>query len=292
MSPSTPQLSIGLPVFNGERFLESALNSLLGQSYTDYELIIVDNASADATEEICRSYAARDPRIRYHRNPQNIGPAGNFYRSLELSSGHYYKYAADDDLYDPRFLEECLRVVERDPSVVCCFTPAELIDEQGAHIDNLDLPINTGASQADARLYDVIGVDYLCIQLYGVVRTDVFRSLHRYEGYYGWDRNLLADLALAGRIVALPQHLFRHRLHPKSTGAMLHFSRPVDELNRVDPSVNWSLQLSKPQRSAATRFKNYFAAVGRARLSPAQQARCYAQLARLIAEKAAKRLAR
>lgn len=290
MSLPTPKLSIGLPVFNGERYLETALKSILAQSYSDYELVIVDNASADATEEICRRYASRDARVRYHRNAENLGPAYNFYRSLELSSGRYYKYAADDDLYDPQFLERCMTVVESDPGVVCCYTLAELIDEHGAHIESLDAVIDTNSPDVDVRLYQVIAVDHLCIQLYGVVRTEVFRRLHRYEGYYGWDRNLLAELALAGRIVALPEHLFQHRLHAKSTGAMLHFARPLDELKQVDPSVDWSLQLSKPQRSAVTRFKNYFTAVAKAALRPAEQARCYAQLVRLMAEKGVARL--
>jgi glycosyltransferase involved in cell wall biosynthesis len=292
MSLSTPKLSIGLPVFNGERYLETALKSLLAQSYSDYELLIVDNASADATEEICRSYASRDARVRYHRNPENQGPAYSFYRALELASGRYYKYAADDDLYDPRFLAECMAVAERDPDVVCCYTHAELIDEDGVHIENLDVPIDTNSPKVEVRLYQVIGVDHLCIQLYGVTRTDVFRRLRRYEGYYGWDRNLLAELALAGRIVTLPEHLFKHRLHAKSNGSMLHFARPLDELKKVDPSVDWALQLSKPQRSSVTRFKNYFTAVAKAPLGPGEQARCYAQLARLVAEKAVGRLRR
>jgi hypothetical protein len=185
-----------------------------------------------------------------------------------------------------------MAVVERDPGVVCCYTLAELIDEDDVHIENLDVPIDTDSPEVDVRLYQVIGVDHLCIQLYGVVRTEVFRRLRRYEGYYGWDRNLLAELALAGRIVVLREHLFRHRLHAKSTGAMLHFARPLDELKQVDPSVDWSLQLSKPQRSAVIRFKNYFTAVAKAPLRPREQARCYAQLARLVAEKTAGRLRR
>lgn len=290
MSLSTPKLSIGVPVFNSQRYLESALKSLLAQSYSDYELVIVDNASSDATEEICRTFAAQDTRISYHRNAENIGPARNLYRTLELSSARYYKYAADDDLYDPQFIERCVNVLDGDPSVVCCFTRAQLIDEEGAPLENLDVEIKTDSTDVAVRLYDMIGVDYLCIQLYGVARTDVLRNLRRYEGYYGWDRNLLADLAIAGRIVALPEHLFLHRLHAKSTGSMLHFSRPIDELKRVDPSVNWSLQLSKPQRSAAKRFRNYFASVARAPLRRSEQAQCFAQLARLVAEKALKRL--
>jgi len=290
MSLSTPTLSIGVPIFNSERYLESALDSLLAQSYSDYELVIVDNASVDATEEICRAYASRDARIRYHRNAVNLGPARNFYRTLELSTGRYYKYAADDDLYDPQFIDRCVSPLEADPSLVCCYSRAQLIDENGAHLENLDVEINTDSNDVAVRLYNMISVDYLCIQLYGVIRTDVLRSLRPFEGYYGWDRNLLAELAIAGRILALPEHLFLHRLHPKSTGSMLHFSRPLDELKRVDPTVNWSMQLRKPQRSAATRFKNYFASVARAPLRPAERVLCYAQLTRLIAEKAMRRV--
>jgi glycosyltransferase involved in cell wall biosynthesis len=82
VSNNKPRVSIGLPVYNGERFLKEALDSLLAQIYTDFELIISDNASTDQIESICRTYAASDRRIRYYRNKENVGAAHNFNRVL------------------------------------------------------------------------------------------------------------------------------------------------------------------------------------------------------------------
>ena len=86
------RVSIGLPVYNGEKYLEQALISILSQTYTDFELIISDNASTDRTQAICREYAAKDPRIRYYCNEENLGAAPNHNRVFELASGEYFKW--------------------------------------------------------------------------------------------------------------------------------------------------------------------------------------------------------
>ena len=102
--PAHPRVSIGLPVYNGELFLENALDSILSQTYSDFELIISDNASDDKTEEICRSYAARDKRVRYSRNAHNLGAAPNYNRVYHLARGRYFKWASHDDVLAPEFL--------------------------------------------------------------------------------------------------------------------------------------------------------------------------------------------
>jgi len=116
-----PKVSIGLPVYNGENYLRNALESILDQTFRDFEVIISDNASTDRTGEICREYAAKDPRIRYCRNDRNLGAAGNFNRAFELSSGEYFKWAAHDDVIERDFLSSCVSVLDEDPSVVACF---------------------------------------------------------------------------------------------------------------------------------------------------------------------------
>jgi glycosyltransferase involved in cell wall biosynthesis len=292
MSAPRPQVSIGLPVFNGQRYLALAIDSLLAQTHTDFELVIVDNASTDRTEEICRDYAARDARVRYHRNPENIGPGLNYYRTVDLASAPYFKLAADDDLYEPEFVARCLSVLESIPEAVCVYSRVKVIDEAGQHVSNLDVRLDTHSEKPHVRFYNMIGVDYLCIQLYGVMKLDVLRRVHRYQGYSAWDRNLLAELALLGQIHEIPEHMFLHRLHAKATGAMLHFGRPLEELKAVDPSINWTGELSKPKLYAARRFANYFSAIARAPLSAKERALCCGQLARLGVEKAAARAKR
>jgi glycosyltransferase involved in cell wall biosynthesis len=117
MEKSNPKVSIGLPVYNGENFIREAIDSILGQIFCDFELIISDNASSDGTEEICRSYAGRDQRVRYYRNEENIGSSGNYTRVFLLAKGKYFKWTAHDDICKPDFIEKCIEVLDKDDSL-------------------------------------------------------------------------------------------------------------------------------------------------------------------------------
>ena len=108
------QLSIGLPIYNGEEFLKEAIESLINQTFEDFEIVISDNASTDQTQQICRYYADLDPRIRYYRCKQNLGAAWNYNRVFELSYGEYFKWAAHDDFCGPAFFERCVDALDRD----------------------------------------------------------------------------------------------------------------------------------------------------------------------------------
>src|SRR2546428_8185883 len=123
-----PRVSIGLGVYNGQVFLNQTLDSILAQTFDDFELIISDNASTDGTEEICREYAARDGRIRYSRNATNIGSNGNFKRVFQLATGEYFRWSAADDLFAPTSLQECVNVLDDHPKVVLCYPRTILID--------------------------------------------------------------------------------------------------------------------------------------------------------------------
>jgi glycosyltransferase involved in cell wall biosynthesis len=123
-------VSVGVPVYNGARYVARTLDSLLAQTLTDFELIITDNASTDATESICRDYAQRDSRIRYHRADTNLGVVRNFNWCVELARGEYFHWHAADDMAAPTLLEKCVAVLDADPSVVLAFARTMLIDEQ------------------------------------------------------------------------------------------------------------------------------------------------------------------
>lgn len=124
------RVSIGMPVYNGENFIEAALRSILAQTCREFELVVSDNASTDRTEDICRAYASLYPRIRYYRGDHNIGPARNANRTFLLSSGPYFKLAAHDDVLAPDFIEKCAGVLDRDPGVVLAYPLTMWIDEQ------------------------------------------------------------------------------------------------------------------------------------------------------------------
>lgn len=103
-------VSVGMPVYNGEKYISKAIDSILNQTVSHFELIISDNASCDATEQICRSYLCKDSRIRYFRHPENRGAVENFKFVFEKASGEYFMWAAADDLWSQNWLEEMLKL--------------------------------------------------------------------------------------------------------------------------------------------------------------------------------------
>jgi glycosyltransferase involved in cell wall biosynthesis len=113
---ATPTVSIGMPVYNGERYIREALDSLLAQTYTDFELIISDNASTDGTESACREYATKDARVHYIRQNENRGFASNFRFVLDKAEGNYFMWAACDDFWLPNFISECVSAMASAPS--------------------------------------------------------------------------------------------------------------------------------------------------------------------------------
>lgn len=210
-----PEVTIGLPVHNGARFLEAAIGSILAQTFTEFELIISDNASDDATPTICRRFAAGDARVRYVRNPANLGASANFNRVFRLASGRYFKWAAHDDVIAPGFLERCVEVLRRDVEVVLCYPRARFIDETGHVINEYELPPGHATSpQPEDRLGDVILTDHWCFQVFGLIQAEGLARTRLFGTETMADKILLAELALLGRFREVPEPLFFSREHP------------------------------------------------------------------------------
>jgi len=127
MTNPNPKVSIGLPVYNGERFLAETIESVLAQTFTDFELIISDNGSSDHTKEICLEYVLRDQRIRCVRSEVNRGASWNYRRVFELSQGKYFRWAPADDLFAPESLAECITTLDANPDAVLCYPKTLLI---------------------------------------------------------------------------------------------------------------------------------------------------------------------
>ncbi len=222
MNAIQPRVSIGLPVYNGERYLAEALKSLLSQTFRDFELIISDNASTDRTERICRHYAAQDSRIRYYRNATNLGAAPNFNRTAELATGEYFQWACYDDLWLPECLERCVEVLDRDPSVVLCHTLVRIIDDQGVAIKDfkhhLVKPTAGPPPSASARVpeerFNRMIYERGCFPLLGLMRLSALRKTRGHEAYAHGDGVLMTRLALLGRYHEIPEVLFLNRDHP------------------------------------------------------------------------------
>jgi glycosyltransferase involved in cell wall biosynthesis len=214
MSEKKPRVSIGLPLYNAERFLEQALNGILSQTFTDFELVISDNASTDRTQEICEAYAARDPRIRYHRNPHNIGVSRNFNRVFELSQGEYFKWCAHDDVPAPTFVEKCVAFLDEHPQYVLCYAKGIGIDESGAEVRYSVYNLRADSPRLSERFHDLVMIEYPIDMLFGVIRSSSLRRTPLLEHYPSSDRILLVRLALMGPVHCLPEYLHKDREYP------------------------------------------------------------------------------
>ncbi len=279
---AVPRLSIGLPVYNGEHYLAESLDALLGQSYEDFELIVSDNASTDGTADVCRRYQKMDSRIRYVRQPRNIGCAPNHNFLVQHASGELFKWASDDDLYARDLLRLCVEALDEHPDVVLAHSWTAMIDTSGAVTNAIEYPLATSSTRAPERfrsmLFDEGGDDDG-----GVIRMDVLRRVAPLDSYYHSDRTIIAELALHGRFYQVPDWLYFRRDHP-------------DRALRAFPTVRtWCTNLD-PRRADRLRHPTarlwaeyiwaYVAAIRRAPLSPADRRECYRQLAQWAANRA------
>jgi glycosyltransferase involved in cell wall biosynthesis len=263
-----PRVSVGLPVHNGEDYLEQTLDSLLGQTFGDFELIISDNASTDRTEQICRKYAAKDKRIRYLRNETNIGAAENFNRLFLLSRGEYFKWAAADDVCLPEFLARCVAALDRESGAVLAFTTVIQIDEYGKHLGTVPPVQEAASADPHVRFRRLMRYDHLCEQVFGLIRSSVLRQTNLIEKYTDSDRVLLSHLALFGHFALIPEPLFLNRLHPKSSTRAYPDGR--SRMMWFDPSFE-----GRKVFPFWTEFNGFCRAINQSPLSKGNKARCY-----------------
>lgn len=210
-----PRVSIGLPVYNGENYMAAAIEGVLAQTFTDLELIIADDASTDRTAEICRDYAARDPRVRYHRNERNRGAAPNYNNLVRLARGEYFKWIAHDDVITPDYLAKTVDALDRRPEAVLAHTQVRMIDKDGGELTFYDnaLPLTTGTSQAE-RFRGVVLDRYAHHAFFGLMRAEALGKTPLHKSYAGGDRALVVFLALLGPFAHVPEPLYWQRHHP------------------------------------------------------------------------------
>ncbi len=260
MAPSSlPRMGVCMPVFNGEAFVAESLESILAQTFTDYELLISDNASTDCTPDICREYASRDSRIRYLRNDVNIGPNRNFNLLVQKARGRYFKLATADDHCAPDFLARCVEVLDHEPEVILCYARTGLIDAEGRLLGDYDDNLDLRSASAVERFLGAVQQVRLVNVLQGVIRHDELRKTGLLAPRPDSDVLLVAELALRGRFHELPDRLFLRRLHPAAASAI---KTPEERAAFVDP-------LAKSIRPLGTwrEHLGYAAAILRAPLS-------------------------
>ncbi|MCI0540689.1 MAG: glycosyltransferase [Verrucomicrobiales bacterium] len=222
MSDNNPCVSIGLPVYNGERYLRETLDSLLAQTFEDFELIISDNASTDGTYGICREYASKDCRIHYYLNDENMGAAWNFNRVFELAVGKYFKWAASDDLCAPDYLLRCVEILDRNPACVLCFPQTVRIDEFGNETGNNISGLNLSSPTVHERykqLHEFLSywVNRVVPVAFALTRSCVLKTTPLVGAYEGSDVTLAAELALRGEFCEIPEPLFYQRWHAENS---------------------------------------------------------------------------
>lgn len=268
------RLTIGLPVYNGERHVRECLDSVLGQSYEDFELIISDNASNDGTADICRRYAQLDSRIIYIRQPLNIGRVPNHNFLIEQANGTLFKWVAADDLYARDLLERSVEVFDEHPEVVLVHSRSAIVDEAGTVTELVQYPVASDEGRAPDRfrsmLFDGWGDDS-----YGLIRTDVLRRTPLHGSYHYADRTFSIELALHGPFYQVPDWLFFRREAPdrdRSVRARCAY---------LDPRR--ASRLSHPvARLYGEYLVAYVGMLQRAPLSGAERRECYGHLARWV----------
>ena len=269
-----PIVSVGLPVYNGEKYLKQALYSICNQDFHDFELIISDNASIDGTAEICKTYAAKDRRIRYFRNEKNIGAAPNYEKVFKLSRGELFKWCAHDDVCHSGFLRRCVETFAgAPPSVVLVYPRCELIDEFGKVVGQAIDRVETKARRPHRRLGTVIRRMSYAYPIWGLIRKEYLSKSSLTGSVCYWDDVLLAELSLFGEIWEIPEVLSQQRCHPGNSIAICS-SEQSDE---VSSDLN---KASKKTRQALLQWTDPSKCAKRIWL-PVQEERCVEYMKRV-----------
>lgn len=306
-----PRLSVGLPVYNGEKYLDQSIESVLGQTYEDFELIISDNASTDNTADICRRYAKQDPRIRYIRQARNIGLSPNHNFVLQLSRGEYFKWAAADDLYGRDLLKSCVDILDEDAGVVLAHSFEAAIDAAGIVLQARDYPLATDSPQAPERFRSILfgssglfessdpaaaglvrrdnnGILRAC-DMYGVIRTPVLRKVTPLGSFHHPDVVLECALALYGRFRIAPDWWYFRRDCPDRT---VHTAPRVRDRCVVhDPSRKNGL-LHPTVRLVGEYLWAYVRAIQDAPISTGDRRACYRTLTAWMLDRATSKIVR
>lgn len=275
MSIKAPTISIGLPVYNGEQYLEKAIKSVLDQTYPDFELILCDNASADRTGEICRQYAEQDKRVRYHRNEENVGAARNFNLSVELARGEYFKWMAHDDFIAPTYLEECIKIYQADPELVLVYPKTLDVDENDNVLGQKDFNLHEKDPHPEVRFRYHICIEHSCYSVFGLMKREQLLKTPMIGSYVASDRVLLALFSLLGRMYEIPKDLYYHREHQQRS------TRSVDALQMM---LGWFDPAQKGKRSFPyfRILKEYIHSINSVTLSFFTSLKCYFQLLRWL----------
>jgi glycosyltransferase involved in cell wall biosynthesis len=245
--PATARVTIGMPVFNGEPLIARAIESILQQSFGDFRLVVLDNASTDGTGEIVRAYARQDPRVEYLRNQCDLGAAANFNAVCALSASEYFKWAAHDDEIRSDYLQKCVAALDADASAVLAHSYVERIDDGGAALGSYDpLPAAVGSPDPLQRFRARVLYRGWCTEIFGLIRAHQLAGTMMIGAFPASDLSLITELCLRGRFIIIPEPLFLHRSHA-ARYTTARFERARDGSGR-ESILTWYDTSSKPNR--------------------------------------------
>ena len=208
-----------MPVYNGEEYIEESIRCILNQTCEDFELIISDNASTDRTKKICQDFVKTDQRISYVCNKKNLGAAANYNQAFRLSSGKYFRWFNSDDLCAPNCHEQCLSVIENNPSAVLCYGKTSFIDMRGEitglYEDNLNLQQDCPVDRYKIFCKSV----GLTNVIYGLMRRSAMERtmLMGDSSFPAADIDFMAEMTLYGTFIEIPEVLFFRRMHEQAS---------------------------------------------------------------------------
>ncbi|NNC11883.1 glycosyltransferase family 2 protein [Planctomonas sp. JC2975] len=233
-----PRVSVGVPVYNGEEYLETALRALQKQTLREFEVIISDNASTDGSRAIAERFAVEDERFHVIGSMKNEGIPRNFNATLESAAAPLFMWNAADDFARPEHLEACCAVLDAHPEAWIAFSRIDAIDAEGRFLnsrddENLDFGGLDASGRVDLflrrQVYQVIGFG-------GVIRTDRLREYGGLPPFYGGDIVLGLGLAIKAPWIQVPRALYVRRMHEgqfgKSQGGDI-----ATQIRHYDPSI-------------------------------------------------------
>jgi glycosyltransferase involved in cell wall biosynthesis len=233
--PTQPLVSIGLPVYNGQEYLREAIDSLLGQTYRNIELIISDNASTDGTQALCEAYVVQDARVRYSRRPQNIGGVRNHSHVVAQARGEFFMWGSSDDRWQPTYVERCVELLRAEPSLVLAYTLNATMDESGRPTGVYAPGYRLDTDDVVERFRQLTQTDNPIEPFYGVMRLSAMRSTAPLALHPGFDRFVLAELGLLGRFRQVPEPLYTRRIH--SNQSVRAFPKLRERYYWINPSA-------------------------------------------------------
>jgi glycosyltransferase involved in cell wall biosynthesis len=210
-------VTIGVPVYNGARYLRQCIDSLLCQTFDDFVLLISDNASTDGTREIAEAYVKLDPRVRYHRHTHNVGMYGNYEHLMRSADTRYLKIANADDFWAPTMVGDAVRRLESDASIALCYPLMTKVDADGQPTEQYDYRLHLVEDDPAVRFRRVLTEIRLINHLTGVIRTDAVRRTLPIPRITGFDRILVAELSLYGKIFQVDAYHYFRRFHEQAS---------------------------------------------------------------------------